>query len=360
MDKEEYKACSPLISVIIPVYNVEKYLSECLESVLQQTYSNLEVILINDGSTDHSGELCDKYARHDNRVRVIHKENGGQAVARNIAIKQAKGEYLSFIDSDDWIEPNMYERAIQEFASDTSLSVVRFGYQYRYADGSKGIETSSRSEIIWQGLEILNSYVQDNDGMNALMCASVYKTDIFQGRKSLGSSALEVARAQSLYYIEGIVHEDEMLSLSVGLKLSQSPYGEKIKILQEVMYNYRRDIVSTVSQLSTRHMRDMCYGFSEVRRYAETLPNTAWEVLDKKILFILRHYYGKWIKAGISLSEISHTTAQLRSTISTQNLSCNRGKWLYTLFCYSPKLYHLVERIYAPIVRRLGISQHYK
>lgn len=97
-----------LISVIVPVYNVEKYLHRCVDSILNQTYENLEILLVDDGSTDGSGAICDEYAQRDSRVRVIHKENGGLSSARNAGIDAAKGEYLAFVDSDDWIEPETY------------------------------------------------------------------------------------------------------------------------------------------------------------------------------------------------------------------------------------------------------------
>ena len=98
-----------MISVIVPVYNAEKYLHKCLDSILSQTYTDLEVILVNDGSTDTSGEICEQYKLLDHRIIVIHKENGGQATARNMALEIAKGDYIGFIDSDDYIAPEMYK-----------------------------------------------------------------------------------------------------------------------------------------------------------------------------------------------------------------------------------------------------------
>ena len=95
---------NPKISVILPVYNVEKYLRQCLDSVINQTYKNLEIILVNDGSTDNSGKICEEYALNDERIKVIHKENGGISSARNAAIDIAKGQYITFIDSDDDVE----------------------------------------------------------------------------------------------------------------------------------------------------------------------------------------------------------------------------------------------------------------
>ncbi len=98
-----------LISVIIPVYNVEQYLNRCVDSVINQTYKNLEIILVDDGSTDNSGKICDEYALKDNRIMVVHKKNGGAGSARNAGLDIAKGEYIGFVDSDDYIEPDMYE-----------------------------------------------------------------------------------------------------------------------------------------------------------------------------------------------------------------------------------------------------------
>ena len=102
-----------LISIIVPVYNIEEYLPRCIESVLKQTYTNFELILVDDGSKDKSGEICDEYQKKDSRIRVIHKKNGGSSSARNEGIKIAKGKYLGFVDSDDYIEKDMYERMVR-------------------------------------------------------------------------------------------------------------------------------------------------------------------------------------------------------------------------------------------------------
>lgn len=116
-----------LISIIVPVYKAELYLKKCLDSILAQTHENLEVILVDDGSPDRSGELCDGYAHRDSRVRVIHRENGGVSEARNTGLAVATGEYIGFVDSDDWIEPNMYEemlRAVLEYQADMAICCV--------------------------------------------------------------------------------------------------------------------------------------------------------------------------------------------------------------------------------------------
>lgn len=106
----EIKKDKPLISVIIPVYNIIPYLPRCVHSICRQTYDNLEIILVDDGSTDGTGDLCDELASEDGRIKVYHKENSGSSGARNLGISKANGEYIGFIDSDDYAEPDMYER----------------------------------------------------------------------------------------------------------------------------------------------------------------------------------------------------------------------------------------------------------
>ncbi len=112
-----------LISVVVPVYNVEKWLPRCVDSIRRQTYRNLEILLVDDGSSDRSGALAEKMAMEDRRIRVFHKENGGSSSARNLGISMARGEYIGFVDSDDYIEPEMYERLLHAALTEDLLMV---------------------------------------------------------------------------------------------------------------------------------------------------------------------------------------------------------------------------------------------
>ena len=103
----------PKISVIVPVYKAEKFLATCIESILNQTYCNLEIILVDDGSPDSCGKICEKYALSDSRVKVVHQKNAGVAAARNVGLDLAEGDYVTFVDSDDYIQPQMYEKMIR-------------------------------------------------------------------------------------------------------------------------------------------------------------------------------------------------------------------------------------------------------
>lgn len=113
----------PLISIVVPVYNVEKFLSHCIDSILNQSYKNIELILVDDGSRDHSGKICDDYAKKDKRVKVYHKKNGGVSSARNYGMINAHGQYITFIDSDDWISKNFLENfRVEEIQADLYIS----------------------------------------------------------------------------------------------------------------------------------------------------------------------------------------------------------------------------------------------
>ena len=121
MAEEKY---GEVISIIIPVYNAEKYLSRCLDSVVNQTYKKLEIIVVDDGSTDNSRKILEKYKKRDNRIVLLYKDNGGQSSARNIGLKRAKGEYIGFVDSDDYIVDNMYEflkNMIEQYHADIAM-----------------------------------------------------------------------------------------------------------------------------------------------------------------------------------------------------------------------------------------------
>lgn len=136
----------PLISIIIPVYNVEQYLDECMASVLNQTYTNIEVVLVDDGSKDRSPSMCDEYAKKDSRVQVIHKENGGPMSACIAGVEKSKGEYLAFMDSDDWVDLTMIEELVKE-TSDNEKEMVCSNYMIEKANQSIKIKQSMKPGV---------------------------------------------------------------------------------------------------------------------------------------------------------------------------------------------------------------------
>ena len=134
---------NPKISIIVPVYKAEKFLYKCVDSILKQTEQNFELLLVDDGSPDHSGAICDAYAQKDSRVRVIHQENGGVSLARSRGIQEAQGEYLGFVDSDDWIAENMYEQMLSE-AERSHSDIVMCDALTVYDNGTTQIDTMLR------------------------------------------------------------------------------------------------------------------------------------------------------------------------------------------------------------------------
>ena len=159
-----------LISIIVPIYNVEKYINQCLDSIINQTYKNLEIILVDDGSPDNCGKICDEYAIKDNRIKVIHKENGGLSSARNAGLDVASGEYISFIDSDDYVAENFIEKLYglckENDAEIAECGFIKFeGYielkyleekneKYVSTDMLKRMyfETATRTIVVWNKL----------------------------------------------------------------------------------------------------------------------------------------------------------------------------------------------------------------
>ncbi len=169
----------PTISVIIPVYNVEAYLARCVDSILSQTYGNLEVILVDDGSPDDSGSICDGYARQDSRVQVIHKPNGGLSSARNAGLDAATGEYLSFIDSDDWIEPDTYEH-MMGLLDKYQAKLVSFGnYEVDGAAGEKTLGICPGKEECITGEEMVGRLFRW-DGCDSSVCDKIFHASLFR------------------------------------------------------------------------------------------------------------------------------------------------------------------------------------
>ena len=131
----------PKVSICVPVYNTEQNLTLCLDSLLSQTLKHIEIIIVNDGSTDASGTICEEYARKDERVKLIHKENGGLASARQVGLNEARGEYYAVCDSDDWVEPNMYEELYRN-ASEKEADIILSNYFINYPNGKEIVSST--------------------------------------------------------------------------------------------------------------------------------------------------------------------------------------------------------------------------
>lgn len=207
------------LSIIVPVYNVEKYLSKCIDSILNQTFSNYELILIDDGSTDNSGSICDRYAKLDTRIKVIHQNNKGLSCARNVGIDIAKGKYIGFVDSDDWIEPKMYETLLKNIIkSEADISVC--GKQEVNDDGEAISHKLIRGkgDIVVDRNEAFELLFSKNDCIFAYAWNKLYKRELFS----------------SLRYPEGKTFEDVYVIADILLR------AKAIHITYKPLYNYLR------------------------------------------------------------------------------------------------------------------------
>lgn len=205
-----------LISVIIPVYNVEQYVESCLNSVINQSYFNLEIILVDDGSTDKSGEICDQYALKDSRIKVIHEENAGLGEARNRGLRIASGDYICFVDSDDWIEED-YCKELVKAAERTNSDIAICGYNECFKDG-KTPKVKYDDCFTTTGKEILHYTMTANSKywFNISVWNKLYKREIISG-----------------LWFKSRVYEDIMYNAGSMYR------ANKIAYINQCLYNYR-------------------------------------------------------------------------------------------------------------------------
>lgn len=169
----------PTISVIVAIYNVEKYISKCIESILSQTYKNIELMLVDDGSPDESLGICRRYAMMDNRIKIITKANGGQASARNAALDIAKGEYIGFVDGDDWIEPNMYEVLISAMIENNADIIQCSWYKVDASSNQKTVTDGCFEKEFYTSDEGLDELcTSTNKHLNTSVCSKLFRGDI--------------------------------------------------------------------------------------------------------------------------------------------------------------------------------------
>lgn len=267
---------TPLISVIIPVYKVEAYLTACVESVLAQTYRNFEMILVDDGSPDRCPHMCDAFAEQDHRIRVIHKENGGLSSARNAGIEVAKGEYLAFLDSDDLWTPRFLERlyqAIEETSADFSVCLFRRFCGEPPMELPKATQTVSLSQR--ETFECLfdvrneNMAVAINKLYNSNLFSPVNET-IAVGRNKL----YQINCVEGVRYPEGKLHEDEaVIHEIIG-------NAKTVAWVNEVHYLYREtpNSITTakfnLKRLDEMYAKEQRIAFFEARGMQELADQT--------------------------------------------------------------------------------------
>ena len=258
------------VSIIVPVYNTEKYLEKCISSILKQTLYDIEIICVDDGSTDESAQILDELARKDTRIIVIHKENGGSVSARNAGVDIAKGKYIGFVDSDDWIEPEMYEQ-LYALAEMHNVDLVTSGY---YLEGNY---TTIHIDKVKQGLyvgkeyeELLNHVIYKLDeketGIRGSLWCKLFVKDKYIALKNKISERLTIG-------------EDKMCVLGYMLDNS-SAY-----IAKQVYYHYRINVSSKIHTANPKYL----LAVNEVYQFLQTLfshPKFTKEMRKQAELYI--------------------------------------------------------------------------
>lgn len=260
-----------LISVIVPVYNVESYLEKCIESIQNQSYKSLEIILVNDGSTDSSGDICDKYATCDKRIRVIHQKNGGISSARNTGLEVANGDYIAFVDSDDYIEPKMYEDLLNVL-KEYNLDIIDCG-SFRDKNGMITGGCNDGQIEIYEKDDALRLAM--HDGFTSVW-NKLYKRDI----------------VINIRFPEGRKFEDSAISY---LYIANA---NRIGHINRSYYYYRLNLNSTTqTSFDPKSRWDFVLGYEERLKYAieHQLPyiDDCNSLLMKAVLSCLTAYYAK-------------------------------------------------------------------
>jgi hypothetical protein len=276
---------SPLLAVIVPVYKVEDYLRECIDSILSQSYTSLRVILVDDGSPDRSGEICEEYARQDPRVIVVHKENGGQSTARNRGLELAKdATYITFVDSDDYIEPDIYKAAISFLEEHQEVDIVGFGINELRTEGK--VYCGESVGRLYSREEALREVTQ---GFSFKLGPSVW-SKVFR-QEAIGT----------IRFREGYVYEDNSFVLEVLHKI-KSYY-----LLPIAGYNYRmgRD-GSTTGVFSER----MSYLFNNIEELMSRYTRDRDMLLHANTMavnYLWMYWYQLYLEAPEKYQEITKT-----------------------------------------------------
>ena len=313
----------PLISIIVPVYNVENYLKRCIESILNQTFWDFELILVNDGSTDKSGNICDEYSMIDNRVKIIHKENGGLSSARNTGIKLAKGKYIGFVDSDDYINNMMYE-ILYKFIEMNDADIAICNYK-KVSDDSilnKEVNWSKIGVEKFSNIEALEQIYEMNGPQFVTAWNKLYKKELFINCK----------------YPEGKINEDEF----IAHKLLYN--SDLIIYVNEKLYYYYLRENSIMNSKFTIKRFDAVYAYKDRVNFFREINQKRLQYKAEYffIEYFFRYYYRA--KRELNMNKVEMLRIKRIFDEEVLNLLMNpsynlKEKCMWILFYINPKLY---------------------
>ena len=274
-----------LIGVIIPVYNVEKYLNQCVDSVLNQKFKDIEVILIDDGSKDNSGEICDYYKEKDSRIKVIHKENGGLSDARNVGIKVCSSEYILFLDSDDYWMDNCLEE-IANFTKNNIDIVFLTAAKYFEQTGKveEKFETLDREKVRNKSKEEVFSYLSSSEKFPVSACTKLIRR--------------ELITKNNLYFEKGLLSEDIDWSTRLLLK------ANKFDVCYANFYIYRKQRQGSITNgIKLKSVQDLLY---IIKKWSNKCENNEIEpTINESLLSLLSYEYSILLSNIFSILEFS-------------------------------------------------------
>ena len=275
------------ISIIIPVYNSEKFLEKCLESVISQKYKNLQIIVIDDGSTDNSFEICKKYENLDSRIDLYQQENSGVSVTRNFGLQKATGEYVGFVDSDDWADPEMYKKLFDcAKIYDADISIC--GYQNEYSDG-KTIKSSRHIEKQQLTKEEAIGLVLDDDYFRGYVHNKIFRRALFLG-------------GAQIFFAEGIHIQEDLLFVCNVINISS-----KIAYHPENLYHYiAHGASATLSDFNVKHLTALT-AHQKISDICLNINPNLLETLQMREVVINLNIFGKICKSKRQYKEWSYS-----------------------------------------------------
>lgn len=294
-------------SIMTPVYKVEQYLPECIESVLDQTYGNFEFILVDDGSPDHSGEICEQYAEKDSRIRVFHKPNGGLMHTRRYALERAQGDYYVFLDSDDYLSFDTLE-TLHRYISETGADCVIYGFEWLRPEGTVHVQCApcDCGRVISDRRELYN-IIFNNDSYNSL-CRKCVRASCFDGRDHSASYHIKngedcvqtieiIENARSVVFIPELLYRYRYNSTSITHSNEFDNYSADFEVSKIVLGFLRRAGVLTeedMDRLRNKELDEMAVEIKRICRYASTREH------KRSAIASIREssFYGEFLEAG--------------------------------------------------------------
>ena len=289
-----------LVSIIIPVYNVEDYLKRCVDSIIGQTYKNIEIILIDDGSTDKSGNICDDYLKADKRIKVIHKKNGGLSDARNFGLNISQGDYVCFVDSDDFVS-ELYVEKLLENSLRTGADVCACNFYYIDEFNKKWIK-AEKQEKIYKSDEAIKDIFTVKQNTEVMVWNKIYKKELFD--------------KNDIKFPVGKIHEDNFTTYKIYDKANY------VSLINDKLYYYYQRSDSIMGKAFNKKRFDILIALKEIKKYFSKDNRLQKEVQCNELLInisllnnMIKANYSKKMQLKIKNSIVQEKKSYLKNNL---------------------------------------------